>query len=109
MDRKEFEKLSSEGNRGFMDLCRLARGLGYKDELRQMINSDGSCCGDLHCFLQDNPGAIQAIYNWIDENYEDDIEDEPDICNICGAEIDFDGCCECDDEDNDELDNEDDE
>ena len=68
--------LPAEGSRGVMALCRLSRDLGYKDPFNQMRNSDGSCVGDLMIFLEDNPGAIQAIYEWIENNHdeEDSIE-----------------------------------
>ena len=65
--------LPSEGNRGFRALCGLAAALGPKDPCHQLMNNDGSCVGDLICFLEDNPGAIKAIYDWVEEEYEDEI------------------------------------
>jgi len=37
------------------------------------LNNDGSCVGDLMCFLEDNPGAIRAIYEWVDSEYEEEL------------------------------------
>ena len=51
-------------------LCKLANKLGYNDPLRQLINRDGSAVGDLLYFLEDNPGAIEALIDWIYEESE---------------------------------------
>jgi hypothetical protein len=42
-------------------LCKMASQLGYKDPAFQLLNSDGSVVGDLLYFLEDNPGAIEAV------------------------------------------------
>lgn len=52
-------------------LCGLARKLGYKDPLYQLQNKDGSVVGDMLYFFEDNPGAIEAVIEWVEENYED--------------------------------------
>ena len=65
--------LPTEGNRGFRALCGLAAALGAKDPCHQLLNNDGSCVGDLMCFLEDNPGAIRAIYEWVDSEYEEEL------------------------------------
>lgn len=60
-------------------LSRLARLLGYKDPLYQLQNRDGSVVGDFLYFLEDNPGAAEAVINWVLENhapFADDSEDE---------------------------------
>lgn len=76
----KIENLRTEGSRGVQDLCGLVRHLGSKDPFNQLQNNDGSCVGDLMCFLEDNSGCIEAIYNWISENYEDELnESEEDI------------------------------
>ena len=75
-DRFDFshpEQLPTEGNRGFRALCGLAAALGAKDPCHQLINNDGSCVGDLMCFFEDNPGAIQAVYDWVEKNYESEL------------------------------------
>ena len=69
--------LPTEGNRGFSALCQLCRHLGFKDPFNQLMNNDGiSCVGDLMCFLEDNPGAIGALYDWINDNYRAELEEE---------------------------------
>lgn len=68
--------LPTEGSRGFKALCGLAAKLGYKDPFKQLYNDDGSCVGDLLVFFEDNPGAIGAIYEWVDDNYEEELNEE---------------------------------
>ncbi len=75
LDFSDPENLPSEGMRGFQALCNLAKELGFVDPLHNGTLSDGSCIGDLMCFLEDNPGAIQAIYRWTAENYEAELEE----------------------------------
>jgi len=65
-------ELPTEGTRGFHALCGLARHLGYKDPMYSMQNSDGSTISDLMLFLQDNPGAIQAVFEWVNKNHPQD-------------------------------------
>jgi hypothetical protein len=55
-----------EGSRGFENLCRLVRAIGYRDSLHQMQFRDG-CVGDLMVFFEDNSGAIEALVTWIGE------------------------------------------
>lgn len=57
-------------------LCNLARRAGYKDPLYRLQNRDGSFIGDLLLFFEDNPGAIEAIYDWSMEHLEIEEEDE---------------------------------
>jgi hypothetical protein len=64
--------LCAEGSEGIHDLCRLARELGYKDPLYQLQISHDACVGDLLEFLRDNPGAIEALYDWVHHNYPDE-------------------------------------
>ncbi len=60
-----------EGSRGFENLCRLARAIGYRDPMYQLQFRDG-CVGDLMVFFEDNPGAIEAVINWIAEQDSDE-------------------------------------
>lgn len=67
-------------------LCNMARRLGYRDPLQQLMNRDGTSVGDFLYFLEDNPAACEAIFNWVlDEGadrdgqpLEDDDDDEMD-------------------------------
>lgn len=109
--RKEFEGLRCEGNRGFQDLCVLARSVNGPASVQQLYNNNGTSVSDLIEFLENNPGAIQAIYNWVEE--EDHFCDEcgelkgesqedhvcPAMCKDCGEPVDEDGVCPiCDEE-----------
>lgn len=58
----------TEGPKGVSNLCLILRALGYKDPLNRLQYANGACVGDLLEFLEDNPGAIEAILNFITEN-----------------------------------------
>jgi len=55
-----------EGTSGVHNLCRIVNALGYQDE-QHFGQFHKGCYGDLIHFLEDNPGAIEAVYNWICE------------------------------------------
>jgi hypothetical protein len=76
MNRKEFQNLRNEGGRGFQDLCKLAEELGYDGAPQQLQNNNGTFVSSLIYFLEDNPGAVQSIYDWVHENYEEEIPEE---------------------------------
>ena len=75
-----------DSRNSFEGLCGIARELGYRDPCCQLMNRDGSCVGDLIYFLEDNPGAMETLMDWIRENHK---------CPDCEERID--GCI-CDDE-----------
>jgi len=57
-----------EGRKGIENLSRIARALGYTDP--QFFGQfKGGCIGDLLVFLEDNPGAMEAVVKWIGEQY----------------------------------------
>ncbi len=60
------EKLGrSEGSNGVKKLCRIANAIGYQDRQHfGQFHHNGSY-GDLVEFLGDNPGAIEALFEWI--------------------------------------------
>ncbi len=66
------------------DLCALVEKVGYNDHnFRQLINNNGSAVSSLTDFFDDNPGAMEAVQEWILENVdleedseEDDFDDE---------------------------------
>ena len=65
-----------EGSRGVQNLCVLVNRLGYKD--RQYFGQFGKgCYGDLINFLEDNPGAVEAVTEFIREHFDEE-EDEDD-------------------------------
>lgn len=77
---------SLEGSAGLKNLCRYVRTLGYKDDFNQLQLSSDACVGDLLLFLEDNPGAIEAMLDWVDDNA--DIYPDPNGDN----DEDEDGC-----------------
>jgi len=55
---------TTEGTRGVKNLCKLVHALGYVDKM-YFGQFEGASYGDLINFLEDNPGAIQSIVEWI--------------------------------------------
>ena len=72
-------ELPTEGHSGIRSLIKLAQHLEYKDPL-----NNGNDIGDFIYFLEDNPGAIEKIFEWVMDEYpeqisnynEDEDEDE---------------------------------
>jgi len=54
-----------EGRRGVESLCQLTRALGYQDPYYMGQLSPKAAIGDLVMFLEDNPGAIESIIEWV--------------------------------------------
>ena len=90
-----------EGEEGVKNLARLAKGLGYEDPLNFGL-FDGACYGDLICLLEDNPGLIEAMLEWLEENFEEELESEE------AEDFDDEDTDEDDDEDLDEEDDDED-
>jgi hypothetical protein len=63
-----------EGRRGIINLCKIARAIGYKDDTYFGQLAQGACIGDLTNMLEDNPGIIEAMVNWISEQRSFDDE-----------------------------------
>ena len=61
------ESLTSfEGQRGVKNLAKLVNALGYSDTINRYGQmAGGACMGDIFVFLEDNPGAIEALIEWI--------------------------------------------
>lgn len=49
----------------YQDLALLARKLGYKRDWGQLDLGNGATASDLFDFFEDNPGAIEAVLNWL--------------------------------------------
>jgi predicted Zn-ribbon and HTH transcriptional regulator len=86
--------LPTEGSRGLNTLCCLAHELGFKDPFKQLSMSGGGCVGDLLVFFEDNPGAIAAVYEWISDQYQEELkelapldEDENNEDTVQGEEL----------------------
>lgn len=65
MDQEKMHRM--EGRKGYENLCKIVKAMGYKDPLQYGQLSNGAAIGDLLYFLEDNSGAIEAILNWIGE------------------------------------------
>lgn len=84
IDQEELYR--TEGSRGFSNLCKIVRMIGYKDPLNQGQLSQGGSTGDLMCFFEDNSGAIDAVIDWIakqrstewDEEIESQLQSDED-------------------------------
>lgn len=87
--RREIEDTRSEG--GAEALAAMARLLGYREQWGQLQFNNGATASDLFAFFDDNPGAVEAVVNWVleegrtrdgeqlrDEDDEEDSEDEDD-------------------------------
>ena len=82
--RERNKAFSTEGRKGVVNLCRLVNVLGYNDPLYFGQMAPDASIGDLICFLEDNPGAIEAIINfigdsgtaWCKESLQGELEDE---------------------------------
>lgn len=68
------EKLTrTEGEAGVKNLARLCRLIGYKDNT-YFGQFENGCYGDLIHFLEDNNGAVEAIVEFIKENFSENEE-----------------------------------
>lgn len=81
----------------------LANELGYRETSFHMLMSQGKQVIDLQSvlnFLEDNPGAVEAIFEWAEDSShaaalqdeDDDEEDDDDWCGDCDHENDY---CMC--------------
>lgn len=57
-----------EGGNGVRNFCRLVRALGYKDRQYFGQFAHDGCYGDLLRFLEDNPGCLETMFEWIAES-----------------------------------------
>ena len=55
---------SSEGSSGYRNLEKLAQVLGYSDSYQSALQS----------FFEDNPGAIEAVANWVEGQVDQNTE-----------------------------------
>ena len=83
MKVSDVENLHTEGERGTEDLARLAAGLGYDTPPQQLLFDNGCSVSGILNMLEDNPGMICAIYEFVQDNEdcyqwsdEDEEEDE---------------------------------
>lgn len=57
----------TEGRQGLVMMAKLANGLGYKDQQYYGQLAPQASIGDLMEFFEDNPGAVEAVVNWVRE------------------------------------------
>lgn len=58
------------------DLAELVEQLGYNDpSFKQLLFNNGAAASSLIDFFDDNPGALDVIVNWIEENHKDNFTD----------------------------------
>ena len=55
----------TEGRKGVENICQLARALGYRDPQYFGQLSSKAAIGDLVCMLEDNPGMLEAMFEWV--------------------------------------------
>ena len=103
MDNNDYSKphyLPTEGNRGVEALTGLAAALGYdRGSFGQLLDNNGNSISGLLSFFEDNPGAIGAVFEWVDDNFEAELaelapeDDEEDECEDCDCGEDTCDCC----------------
>ncbi len=69
---KQLNDFKTEGNQAFIDMEAMARSLGYDDQFGPVFDA----------FLMDNPGCVEAIFEWVRDNYTEQINenDEHEDC-----------------------------
>lgn len=74
---REHKTSNTEGETGVKNLARLVNNLGYVDRT-YFGQFQGASYGDLINFLEDNPGAVEAVQEWIieqdDEQWKENLE-----------------------------------
>lgn len=73
------------------DLCKLAEMLGYGGFPMQLQCNNGAYVSSLLNFFDDNPGAMEAIQNWIIESNSFNLVDDYDDDSVSDEEIEKDG------------------
>lgn len=57
---------SFEGRRGVENFAKIVNAIGYSDTINRYGQMrGGACLGDIFVFLEDNPGALEALIEWI--------------------------------------------
>lgn len=70
------------------DLCQLAEMLGYGEGgFQQLQCRNGAFVSSLLAFFDDNPGAMEAVVEWVLENHPEVEEDEEEEEEECDEEV----------------------
>jgi hypothetical protein len=74
------------------DLCALVEKLGYVEgPIKQLQCNNGAFVSSLLNFFDDNPGAMEALAEWIGDTHPEVTDSEE--CGCCGEECSPDGMC----------------
>lgn len=75
---EELQSLRTEGEIAVQDLAKMAEMLGYKEKFGHLQCKNGAYITNFLNFLEDNPGAVEAIHKWVEEFYikDDSIKDD---------------------------------
>ena len=74
-----FQNLRTHGAGAIQDLCALVEQLGYRGSFQQLTFNNGASVSSLLNFLEDNPGCVESILDWVQDNYDDSEFGEGDI------------------------------
>lgn len=74
-DRNKINRF--ENDKGVQNLCKIAREIGYRDPYHMGQFAHDGAYGDLVEFLRDNPGAQEALYEFMCDNLDEELEEEP--------------------------------
>jgi hypothetical protein len=101
MEQENLHRL--EGRKGVEAVCQLAAALGYKDPMYFGQLTSKATVGDLLCMMEDNPGMVEAMVEWVRESnspeHKESLEAltkvkdaavdqyEGGVCPDCGEEI----------------------
>ena len=78
---KEIESLHTEGSRAIEDLAKMAEGLGYGEGFGQMQLNNSCYVSSLLDMLQDNPGMVEAMHQFVldhESSYDELVDEEDD-------------------------------
>jgi hypothetical protein len=73
----KLDEFRTEGSRAISDLCRMAEILGYRTRPEQLQCENGAFVSSLLAFFEDNPGVVEAIYDWTREEYGEESDEDP--------------------------------
>jgi len=74
--RGEIEGLWTEGARAVEDMAELAERLDYRG--KQLMLPNRAHLTSITTMMEDNPGLVEAMYDWIADNLADEDRDEED-------------------------------
>lgn len=93
VSRKVLENTIVRNSEGLAALC---EKLGYGKDIKQLQFNSGAYVSSITDFLDDNPGAIEALVEFMMQHHSSEHEE----CNCCGEECDEENKCTTTDCDN---------